>query len=107
MEKLKRLIFVVMLIVLSIVAKSQETTSEISGTIFEGNAPMPNVIITAVHVPTGTKYMTTTRSDGRYNLPNLKIGGPYTLTTSFVGFKPETRGDITSKILRLWMPIPN
>ena len=94
MEKLKRLIFVVMLIVLSIVAKSQETTSEISGTIFEGNAPMPNVIITAVHVPTGTKYMTTTRSDGRYNLPNLKIGGPYTLTTSFVGFKPETRGDI-------------
>ena len=84
----------IMLLLFSIVARSQETTSEISGTILEGKSPLPNVIVTAVHVPTGTKYMTTTRSDGRYNLPNVKIGGPYTLTTSFVGYKPETRGDI-------------
>jgi len=94
MEKLKRVMFVIMLLLFSIVARSQETTSEISGTILEGKSPLPNVIVTAVHVPTGTKYMTTTRSDGRYNLPNVKIGGPYTLTTSFVGYKPETRGDI-------------
>ena len=94
--KFKKVLFLVMAILLSysFVAKAQETTSEISGTITEGKSPMPNVIITAVHVPTGTKYMTTTRSDGRYNLPNLKIGGPYTLTTTFVGYKPETRSDI-------------
>jgi hypothetical protein len=94
MGKLKQVMLVVMLILFSIIAKSQETTSEISGTILEGNSPLPNVIVTAVHVPTGTKYMTTTRSDGRYNLPNLKIGGPYTLTTSFVGYKPQSRGEI-------------
>ena len=94
MEKLKRVMFVIMLLLFSIVARSQETTSEISGTILEGKSPLPNVIVTAVHVPTGTKYMTSTRDDGRYNLPNVKIGGPYTLTTSFVGYKPETRGDI-------------
>jgi len=94
MGKLKRVLFVIALVFFSIIAKSQETTSEISGTISEGKSPIPNVIVTAVHVPTGTKYMTTTRSDGRYNLPNLKIGGPYTITTSFVGYKPESRGDI-------------
>lgn len=94
MGKFKRVMLVVLLVLFSIMAKSQETTSEISGTILEGNSPLPNVIVTAVHVPTGTKYMTTTRGDGRYNLPNLKIGGPYTLTTSFVGYKPESRGDI-------------
>ena len=94
MEKLTRVMLVVVLILFSLLAKSQETTSEISGTISEGKSPIPNVIVTAVHVPTGTKYMTTTRADGRYNLPNVKIGGPYTITTSFVGYKPETRGDI-------------
>ncbi|MEI7830166.1 MAG: TonB-dependent receptor [Prolixibacteraceae bacterium] len=94
MGKLQRVMLVVVLILFSIIAKSQETTSEISGTILEGNSPIPNVIVTAIHVPTGTKYMTTTRSDGRYNLPNVKIGGPYTITTSFVGYKPQSRGDI-------------
>ena len=95
MEKLKRIFLLIMFVLLSVgIAKSQETTAEISGTISDVNGALPNVNLTAVHVPTGTVYMTTTRNDGRYNLPNLKIGGPYTLTTSFVGFKTETTTDI-------------
>ena len=94
MRKLKSMLILIMLILFAVIAKSQETTSEISGTISDGTGSLPNVNVTAVHIPTGTKYMTTTRNDGRYNLPNLKIGGPYTLTTSFVGFKSETATDI-------------
>jgi Carboxypeptidase regulatory-like domain len=94
MGKLKSVLLVVMLVMFSIMAKSQETTAEISGTISDATGALPNVIVTAVHVPTGTKYMTTTRNDGRYNLPNVKIGGPYTLTTSFVGYKSEKTTDI-------------
>ena len=94
MRKLQRMMLLVMLVLLSVVAKSQETTAEISGTILEGNSPLQDVVVMAVHVPTGTKYNTTTRSDGRYNLPNLKIGGPYTLTTAFVGLKSEKVSDI-------------
>ena len=94
MRKLQRMMLLVMLVLLSVVAKSQETTAEISGTIMEGNSPLQDVVVMAVHVPTGTKYNTTTRSDGRYNLPNLKIGGPYTLTTAFVGLKSEKVSDI-------------
>ena len=94
MEKLKIMMLLIMLVLFSVVVKSQETTAEISGTISDLTASLPNVNITAVHVPTGTVYMTTTRNDGRYNLPNLKIGGPYTITTSFVGFKSETATDV-------------
>ncbi len=94
MRKLKSALFLVMLLMFSIIARSQETTAEISGTISDATGALPNVIVTAVHVPTGTKYMTTTRNDGRYNLPNVKIGGPYTLSTSFVGYKSETTKDI-------------
>lgn len=94
MRKLQRMMLLIMLVLLSVVAKSQETTAEISGTISEGKSPLQDVVVMAVHVPTGTKYNTTTRSDGRYNLPNLKIGGPYTITTAFVGLKSEKMNDI-------------
>ncbi len=94
MRKLIRMMLLMILVLLSVIAKSQETTAEIAGTILDASGALPNVNVTAVHVPTGTTYTTTTREDGRYNLPNLKIGGPYTLTTSFVGFKTETATDI-------------
>ena len=94
MRKLQSVLLLLILILFSVTAKSQETTAEISGTIVDLTGALPNVNITAVHIPTGTKYVTTTRNDGRYNLPNLKIGGPYALTTSFVGFKSETVTDI-------------
>jgi len=74
---------------------SQETTSEIQGLITNAEGPVPFVTVIATHQPTGTKYGTTTRDDGRYNLPNLKIGGPYSIDVSFVGLKPEHRDGIT------------
>ena len=60
-------------------ASAQETTSEIQGTVSDGKAGLASVTIVATHQPTGTKYTTSTRIDGRYNLPNLKIGGPYSI----------------------------
>lgn len=85
----------VILMVSSYGVSAQETTSEIQGSVSDGKAGLPGVNVVAIHQPTGTKYGTSTRLDGRYNLPNLKIGGPYTITVSFVGFKTETENDVT------------
>src|SRR5258705_10613261 len=76
-------------------AFSQETTSEIQGVVTDGNNVLSNATIVAVHTPTGTKYSTTSRKDGRYNLPNLRVGGPYTVTVTFVGFKENKQDNIT------------
>lgn len=76
-------------------AKAQETTSDIQGIVTDGTNGISNATIVAVHVPTGTKYGTTTRKDGRYNLPNLRIGGPYEITVTFVGYKPAKQDNIT------------
>ena len=84
-----------MITLLSLGANAQETTSEIQGLVSDGKAGLPGVTVVAIHQPTGTKYGTSTRIDGRYNLPNLKIGGPYSITVSFVGFKTETESDVT------------
>jgi len=93
MRKMKE-IMIMLLLSFSLAGIAQETTSEISGIVSDANSSLPGVNITAIHVPTGTKYLTTTRKDGRYNLPNLKVGGPYTVTASFVGFSSLSQTDI-------------
>ncbi|MDB5287828.1 MAG: TonB-dependent receptor [Mucilaginibacter sp.] len=78
------------------IAFAQVTTSSISGTVVdEKGVPLPGVTITAKHTPTGTNYATVSRVDGRYNLPNLRVGGPYTVTFSFIGFTSSVQNDIT------------
>jgi len=73
---------------------AQETTSEIQGTVTNQNNPLAGAVITVIHLPTGTKYTTTSRKDGRYNLPNIKVGGPYVITVSYVGFREEKQENI-------------
>ena len=74
---------------------AQETTAEIQGMINDrsGNG-LAGATITAIHTPTGSKYITTSRKDGRFNLANLRVGGPYEVTTTFVGFQESKRDDI-------------
>ena len=56
-----------------------------SGTVVdEKGLPLPGVTITALHTPTGTNYSTVSRADGRYNLPNIRVGGPYTISFKFI-----------------------
>ena len=88
MIKLKSIILLSLVVLLSFVVRAQETTAEIQGVVSNSEGTLPFATVIATHVPTGTKYGTTTRDDGRYNLPNLKIGGPYSIEVSFVGNQP-------------------
>jgi len=71
------------------------TTASMNGIVKDVNGEtLPAAIVIAVHTPTGTKYGVYTTSDGRFNLPNLKIGGPYTLTVSSIGYRKEQQENI-------------
>src|SRR6202451_213212 len=74
---------------------AQETTSQIFGTVTEGKTGLGGATVVALHIPTGTKYSTTTRKDGRFNLAGLHIGGPYSLSITYVGYKTEKQENIT------------
>jgi Carboxypeptidase regulatory-like domain len=87
-----------LLILLHAASFAQETTSQILGTVTDGKTGLPGATVLALHTPTGTKYSTTTRKDGRYNLPGLRVGGPYTITVTYVGFKTEQQDSITLAI---------
>ena len=56
------------------------------------------VNIKAVHNPSGTVYGTSTRGDGRFNLPNLRVGGPYTITATLVGYRKQTREQLSLQL---------
>jgi hypothetical protein len=81
--------------VVSPIVQAQVTTSRISGFVLDSDGEaLPGANIVAVHKPTGIEYGTTARLDGRYNLPNLKVGGPYTITVSFVGLKNQSMENV-------------
>ncbi len=63
------------------------TTASMSGKITDANGePLIGATVVAVHTPSGSQYGTATRVDGGYTLPAMRVGGPYTITTSYAGF---------------------
>lgn len=76
-------------------ANAQTTTSNIKGTVLDDQSvPLLGANIVAIHTPTGTKYGAISNEDGRFNLLNLRVGGPYEVTISYVGFKSQTQNDV-------------
>jgi len=73
----------------------QVTTSAISGTIKDAsNEVLIGATIEAVHLPSGTSYGTSTDVDGSYRIPGMRIGGPYRVTVSYVGYATKTQSNI-------------
>ncbi|MFY7997386.1 MAG: TonB-dependent receptor [Candidatus Kapaibacteriota bacterium] len=55
---------------------------------------IPSAKVLAIHLPSGTKYGTVARADGRYNLKGLQVGGPYQITVSSLGYKEEVQKNV-------------
>ncbi|AWM34894.1 hypothetical protein DDQ68_20210 [Hymenobacter nivis] len=71
------------------------TTASINGAVTDSKGEsLPGATIIAVHTPTNTQYVAPTNSDGRYNIQNMRVGGPYTVRVSFVGYRDVTRDGI-------------
>jgi len=70
-----------------------------SGTVTDSDGePLPGATVIARHEPSGTEYGTSTRSDGRFNIRNARVGGPYTIRVSFVGFQSAEETDISVEL---------
>src|SRR5688572_8698616 len=97
---LKRILFMAIISVIAVtITKAQVTTSSITGVVLsEKNEPLAGATITATHVPTGSKYTTTSQSSGQFSFPNIAPGGPYTLIATYVGLNQYQKTDIMAPL---------
>ncbi|MBL7995044.1 TonB-dependent receptor [bacterium] len=71
------------------------TTGSVSGSVTDDkNNPLYGANVTAVHEASGTYYGAVTTASGAFTILNMRIGGPYTVKVSFMGFKPREEKDI-------------
>jgi Carboxypeptidase regulatory-like domain/TonB dependent receptor len=75
------------------------TTSAINGFITaEDGSPLADAVILAVHVPSGTEYRTVARTGGAYSLLNMRVGGPYRVTASMIGFQQKSQENVELRL---------
>jgi hypothetical protein len=66
------------------------TTATIRGVVKDSTgATLPGANVVAVHQPSGSQYGTSTNNEGRYTLANVRVGGPYVIEASFVGYRTK------------------
>ena len=88
---MKKLVTLFIFIFTCSLSFSQVTTSSIKGVISdETSAGLPGANVVVVHTPTGTTYGAATDIDGRFNLVNLRVGGPYTVSVSYIGYNEQS-----------------
>lgn len=71
------------------------TTASLTGIVKDKTGELiPGANVVATHVPSGTTYGSATRVDGLYNIEGMRVGGPYTIKVSFVGYKEQVHEEV-------------
>jgi outer membrane receptor protein involved in Fe transport len=71
------------------------TTGAIGGLVADSTGnPLSGVQIQVRNNATGYSAGAMTRDNGRYTVPNLEVGGPYTVTARRIGFAAQTRENV-------------
>src|SRR5690554_7868514 len=95
MIKKLRFLVVAFLITIATVMQAQVTTSSMSGRVTDVDGAVIGATVVATHVPSGTTYGTVTNIEGRYNLNGMRVGGPYTIVISYIGYGNNITEGIT------------
>ena len=103
MKHLTRLVFSLYAVfaLAAVVSAQGVTTGQLSGRVIDSQQQaVTGASVIAIHLPSGTTYEGTTRGDGKFSIPGMRVGGPYSVTVATSGtgaaaFQPETQENIT------------
>lgn len=94
MQKKMHLLFAMMMLIVSS-AMAQITTSGLSGKVTAEGEEVIGAHIIATHKPSGTTYTAVTNIKGQYTINGMRVGGPYEIKATYIGFETKTIGGIT------------
>lgn len=84
MKQIKHMMRLAMILLFATAAQSlwsQVTTATLSGLVTDAKGePLVGVTVAAEHTPSGTYYGAVTNDNGRFVMPNMRVGGPYKVT---------------------------
>ena len=79
-------------------AMAQITTSGLSGSVTASGEDVIGATIEAVHVPSGTRYKAVTNIDGMFTINGMRVGGPYEVKISYIGYKTKVVKNVTLQL---------
>ncbi|WP_345168821.1 TonB-dependent receptor [Nibribacter koreensis] len=75
------------------------TTSSMTGLISDQSGEgLPGATVLAIHGPTGTRYGVSTNVDGKFTIPNMRVGGPYSVEVTYIGYQTQKQENITLRL---------
>lgn len=98
MIKKMKFLAVTFFLMLAAVMNAQVTTSSMSGRVTDNEGAVIGATVVATHVPSGTTYGTVTNMEGRYNFNGMRVGGPYTVEVSYIGYGKNIADNISLKL---------
>ncbi len=99
MKNITKFLFALLLLIASPNIFAQGlTSSSMNGKVLDTNGPLPGANVVAVHVPSGTRYGAATDIDGLFRMSNMRVGGPYTVTITYVGYQDYVKENVTLQL---------
>ena len=86
----RSLLIFVLSVVTAMSAMAQITTSALAGHVSDDmKEDVIGATIMATHTPSGTNYGTITNEHGAFTIQGMRVGGPYTIRITYVGYAPQ------------------
>ena len=98
MKKILQIALMTIVMLLSVSVTAQVTTSSMSGKVSGSSGSLPGAAVVVKHVPSGTVYGTTTNADGRFMIQGMRVGGPYSVSITFMGYHKANYENIQLKL---------
>ena len=99
MRIFKQLSLVLVAFLSATISMAQVTTGTITGTVKDAkNLALVGASVEVIHEPSGSKYKSVSTASGKFTVPGLRVGGPYKITISYVGLKPEVVSDVVVQL---------
>jgi hypothetical protein len=93
--KYKLLVGLLLLLLSVLHVFAQVTTATLSGIVKDPKGqPLAAATVAVEYANAGIRQGQLTKADGRFTVPNLRVGGPYRVTVSFLGYQENVTDNI-------------
>ena len=93
-------VFIMLLVnIICFRANAQVTTATISGKVTDNlGKALQGATVKITYANAGINKVVTTQSNGSFLVPNLRVGGPYSITVSYTGFQQKSEDNIALEL---------